>query len=192
VASAEHPSGIVKWYAEIFDATNHEKVAFATVLTMVQKKQETFVEMTTEKIDECLSKLKSDTKPKWGIMTAQHMIEHLEYTYKIASGEIQDFEIATPEKILEKVHASLYNYEKFPKNTNFPQLEKDTLAPLHHPDLETAVENFKLQREKYLNFFKENPDVKLKNMVFGEMNKYEWYLLERKHLNHHFEQFGLF
>jgi oxepin-CoA hydrolase/3-oxo-5,6-dehydrosuberyl-CoA semialdehyde dehydrogenase len=33
-------------------------------------------------------------------MTPQHMIEHLEYTYKIASGEIQDFEIATPEKIL--------------------------------------------------------------------------------------------
>ena len=27
--------------------------------------------------------------------------------------------------------------------------------------------------------------------VFGELNKYEWYLLERKHLNHHFEQFGL-
>jgi oxepin-CoA hydrolase / 3-oxo-5,6-dehydrosuberyl-CoA semialdehyde dehydrogenase len=191
VASAEHPSGIVKWYAEIFDATNDEKVAFATVLTMVQKKQETFVEMTTEKIDECLSKLKSDTKPKWGIMTSQHMIEHLEYTYKIASGEVQDFEIATPEKILEKVHASLYNYEKFPKNTNFPQLEKDTLAPLKHPDLGTAIDSFKEQRNKYINFFNENPDVKLKNMVFGEMNKYEWYLLERKHLNHHFEQFGL-
>ncbi|TPV32000.1 phenylacetic acid degradation bifunctional protein PaaZ [Paucihalobacter ruber] len=191
VASAEHPSGIVKWYAEIFDATNDEKVAFATVLTMVQKKQETFVEMTNQKIDECLPKLSEASKPKWGIMTAQHMIEHLEYTYKIASGEIQNFEIATPEKILEKVHASLYNYEKFPKNTNFPQLEKDTLAPLHHPDLETAVENFKLQREKYLNFFKENPDVKLKNMVFGELNRYEWYLLERKHLNHHFEQFNL-
>ena len=191
VASAEHPSGIVKWYAEIFDAKNDEKVAFATVLTMVQKKQETFAEMTKEKIDACLSKLKSDTKPKWGIMTPQHMIEHLEYTYKIASGEIQDFEIATPEKILEKVHASLYNYEKFPKNTNFPQLEKDTLAPLNHPDLATAIEKFKQEREKYLAYFKANPDAKLKNMVFGEMNRYEWHLLERKHLNHHFEQFNL-
>ena len=27
--------------------------------------------------------------------------------------------------------------------------------------------------------------------VFGELNKYESYLLERKHLNHHFEQFNL-
>lgn len=191
VASAEHPSGIVKWYAEIFDANTDEKVAFATVLTMVQKKQETFVEMTNEKIDECLSKLSEASEPKWGIMTAQHMIEHLEYTYKIASGEIQDFDVATPEKIIEKVYSSLYNYQKFPKNTNFPQLEKDKLAPLHHPNLETAIEKLKEKREKYIVFFKENPDAKLKNLVFGELNRYESYLLERKHLNHHFEQFGL-
>jgi oxepin-CoA hydrolase/3-oxo-5,6-dehydrosuberyl-CoA semialdehyde dehydrogenase len=124
-------------------------------------------------------------------MTPQHMVEHLEYTYKIASGEIQDLEIATPEKILEKVHNSLYNYDKFPLNSQFPLLEKDTLDSLKHSDLTTAIENFKTQREKYLEYFKENPDAKLNNMVFGEMNKYEWYLLERKHLNHHFEQFNL-
>ncbi|MGJ8592032.1 MAG: phenylacetic acid degradation bifunctional protein PaaZ [Aquaticitalea sp.] len=191
VASAEHPSGIVKWYAEIFDANNDEKVAFATVLTMVQKKQETFVEMTEDKIAESLSKLKEDTKPKWGIMTPQHMVEHLEYTYRIASGEIQDFEIATPEKILEKVHSSLYNYDKFPKNTNFPLLEKNTLDKLKYDNLETAKEKFLEARENYKTFFKENPDAKLKNLVFGELNKYESYLLERKHLNHHFEQFNL-
>ena len=39
VASAEHPSGIVKWFVEVFD-TNDELVAVATILTMVQKKQE--------------------------------------------------------------------------------------------------------------------------------------------------------
>jgi len=191
VASAEHPSGIVKWYAEIFDANTDEKVAFATVLTMVQKKQEVLTEMTEDKINACLSALKEDAKPEWGMMTPQHMIEHLEYTYKIASGEIQDFEIATPLTILDKVHNSLWNYDKFPKNSQFPQLEKDTLEPLKHADLATAIDKFKAQREKYLAFFKENPEAKLKNLVFGELNKYESYLLERKHLNHHFEQFHL-
>ncbi|MEZ4801841.1 MAG: phenylacetic acid degradation bifunctional protein PaaZ [Gelidibacter sp.] len=190
VASAEHPSGIVKWFVEVFDSED-ELVAVATILTMVQKKQEVFVEMTDEKIEECLSKLNENSKPSWGIMTPQHMLEHLEYTYKIASGEIQDFEIATPEKILEKVHASLYNYEQFPKNTNFPLLEKNKLDDLKHPDLETAKQKFLEQRAKYLEFFKEHPDAKLKNLVFGELNRYESYLLERKHLNHHFEQFGL-
>lgn len=191
VASAEHPSGIVKWYAEIFDANTDEKVAFATVLTMVQKKQVVFTEMTDDKINECLSALKEDAKPEWGIMTPQHMVEHLEYTYKIASGEIQGFEIATPEKILEKVKNSLWNFNKFPKNSKFPLLEKDTLDELKHENLATAISKFKEQRERYLDFFKENPKATLSNMVFGELNKYEWYLLERKHLNHHFEQFGL-
>lgn len=190
VASAEHPSGIVKWFVEVFDAED-ELVAIATILTMVQKKQETFVEMTDEKVKELVNKLTEDAKPKWGIMTPQHMLEHLEYTYKIASGKIQDFEVVTPEKILDKVHASLYNYEKFPRNSKIPLLEKDTLPKLNHPDLATAKEKFLEEREAYQNFFKDNPDAVLKNIVFGELNRYEWSLLDRKHLNHHFEQFGL-
>lgn len=190
VASAEHPSGIVKWFVEVFDAED-ELVAVATILTMVQKKQETLVEMTEGKIQECLQQLTNDMKPNWGIMTPQHMLEHLEYTYRIASGEIQDFEIATPEKILEKVHHSLYNYNPFPKGSDFPMLKKDELAQLEHADLNIAISKFMEARMEYLNYFKNNPDAKLNNLVFGEMNRYEWYLLERKHLNHHFEQFGL-
>ncbi len=201
----EHPSGIVKWYVEVFDTNvdaanailpaGAEKeeplVCVATILTMVEKKQEVFTEMTNETIQSCLHKLSEDSKPQWGIMTPQHMLEHLEYTYKIASGEIQDFDIATPEKYLDVVHDSLYNFEKFPQNSKFPTLEKDTLAPLVHADLQTAKDKFLEQRFKYLAFFKENPDAVLKNLVFGELNKYESYLLERKHLNHHFEQFNV-
>lgn len=191
VASAEHPSGIVKWFVEVFDANNDELVAVATILTMVQKKQEVFVEMTDEKVAECINKLTENTKPSWGILTPQHLLEHLEQGYKIMSGEIQDFEIATPEKILEKVHNSLYNYDKFPKGTKFPTMKKDELEDLIHPDFETAKAKFFEARENYKTFFKENPEAILKNMVFGELNKYESYLLERKHLNHHFEQFGV-
>jgi oxepin-CoA hydrolase/3-oxo-5,6-dehydrosuberyl-CoA semialdehyde dehydrogenase len=201
----EHPSGIVKWYVEVFDtnvdAANEllpkgaEKedplVCIATILTMVEKKQEVFVEITSSMVESCLTKISEQSKPTWGIMTAQHMLEHLEYTYKIASGEVQDFDIVTPEKYLEKTHDSLYSFEKFPVNSNFPHLKKDTLAPLMHPDLKTAKEKLLAVRYRYLDFFKENPDGVLKNLVFGELKKYEWYLLERKHLNHHFEQFNL-
>ncbi|MCF6306348.1 MAG: phenylacetic acid degradation bifunctional protein PaaZ [Flavobacteriaceae bacterium] len=186
----ELPSGIVKWYAEIFDADD-ELVAIATVLTMVQKKQTVFVEMTSEKIKECLDKLTEDTKPKWGIMTSQHMVEHLELAYRIASGESQDFEIATPEKYIDKAQEVLYNYEPMAPGFDFPLHKKGEVETLRHENLQVAKLKMLEAREEYLAFFKENPKAILKNVVFGNLEKFDWYLLERKHLNHHFKQFGL-
>ena len=197
----ELPSGIVKWYVEVFDANIDESsseeekqgelLAVATILTMVQKKQTVFAEMTSESIQNYVNKLYEDSKPKWGTMTPQQMLEHLEYTYRIASGEIQDFEIATPEQYVEKVHSTLYNYEKMPREYDFPLAKESKITETKHPDLETAKKKLLEARADYLKYFKQNPDAKTKNVVFGELNKFEWYLLERKHLNHHFEQFNL-
>jgi len=190
VASAEHPSGIVKWFVEVFDAED-ELVAIATILTMVQKKQETFVEITESKIRECLNNLTDKAKAKWGMMTPQHMVEHLEGSYRVAAGQFQDFEIATPEKYIEKVRNTLYNYEKMPQNVEMPLLKKGEVETLRHGNLETAKEKMLEAREKYIMYYKDHPEAINNNTVFGALNKYEWYLLERKHLNHHFEQFGL-
>jgi oxepin-CoA hydrolase/3-oxo-5,6-dehydrosuberyl-CoA semialdehyde dehydrogenase len=190
VVSAEHPSGIVKWFVEVFD-TDDELVAIATILTMVQKKQEVFVEMTEDQIQDSLAKLQEDAKPEWGTMTAQTMIEHLEYSYRIASGEIQDFEVVTPEAYLEKVHASLYNYRKFPKGSEFHLAERAKINEPKHENLETAKAKMLEARATTLQFFKDNPGVRNKHGVFGPSNSYEWYLMERKHLNHHFSQFNL-
>lgn len=205
VSGREHPSGIVKWYVEVFDAdpvdyengkTDEEAeslVAIATILTMVEKKQDVFKEITENYIKSALAKLQSDTKPQWGTMTAQHMVEHLEMSYRIASGEIQDFEVATPEEHLEKVAASLWGFTKMPQNHKMPLMKQDgTLEDLRHEDLETAKAKMLESRKEYLDYFKRNPKTTTKNVVFGELSKYEWMLLERKHLNHHFEQFNIF
>lgn len=190
VSNKEHPSGIVKWFVEIFDQDD-ELVAVATVLTMVQKKQTTFVEMTRETIEECLSRLTETSRPSWGNMTPQHMVEHLEVSYRIATGEIDDFEIATPEEYIEKAQTILWDYKKMQRGYNFPLYEAGKNPPLKHPDLATAKQKLLEARDAYIAFFKENPDTLTKNVVFGYLTKYEWYLLERKHLNHHFEQFEL-
>ncbi len=203
VSGREHPSGIVKWYVEVFDAapvdyengkTDEEAtalVAVATILTMVEKKQTTFVEMTDESINACLSKLTKDSKPNWGIMTAQHMVEHLEFSYRVAGNQLQDFDIATPEKYIDKVGATLWNYEKMPHDYEMPLMKKGTVEDLRHPDLETAITKFWEAKDVFKDFYKKNPKAQTKNPVFGYLTKYEWYLQERKHLNHHFEQFGL-
>ena len=77
------------------------------------------------------------------------------------------------------------------KEYDFPLREKAEMDKLKHESLQEAKEKFLEARKEYLEFFKENPEAKLKNAVFGELNRYEWYLMERKHLNHHFEQFNL-
>ncbi|RLD26509.1 MAG: phenylacetic acid degradation bifunctional protein PaaZ, partial [Bacteroidetes bacterium] len=183
------PNGIVKWYAEVFDAED-EIVAIATVLTMVQKKNP-FAEINKKTIETYLSKLSENTKSVWGKMSPQHMVEHLEYTFKIASGEIQGFEFSTPENKLEKVHDSLYNHIAMPRNFEAPQfLEKD-IKKLQHENLTEAKQKLLESYDDFEAHFQENSETTTKNVVFGMLNKFEWNLFHTKHINHHFKQFGL-
>ena len=135
--------------------------------------------------------LTEESIPVWGTMTPQEMIEHLEYSFRIASGEIQDFEIETPEKILEKVHEFLYNHLPMQPNYGAPKVFLDRTSKLKHQSLGIAKQNLLDAYEEFQMFFKENKDARTKNAVFGELNKFEWDLCNTKHVNHHFKQFGL-
>ncbi len=191
----ELPSGIVKWFVEVFDVEADQPedklVAVATILTMVQKKQEVFHEVNRSFIEEKLNQLTENHQAKWGMMTPQHMVEHLEMGLKIAVEEITDFEVATPEKYLDKVQETLYNYEKMPHNFEMPLMKKGALEDLKYEDLSQAKSALMDAYEKFEAYFKENPTAVTKNAVFGALNFFEWKLLNRKHFNHHFEQFGL-
>lgn len=98
-------------------------VAFATILTMMQK-HSPFLEPTRENIQTALDKLTEETQPKWGMMTAQHMVEHLEWQFLVATGKIKA-DIHTPEEHLEKYQDSLWNYRLMPPEYKNPMLRKD-------------------------------------------------------------------
>ncbi len=185
----ELPCGIVKWFVEVFDHQN-ELVAIATILTMVQKKSP-FVEINRKNIEDYLIKLTENSQPKWGIMTAQHLMEHLEMSLKIAVGNYPDFENATPEEHLEKVREMLFNHKKMPQNHKHPLMKAEELEDLQHENLAAAKQKLLIAFDEFELYFKENPELQTKNAVFGLMNKFEWDLLNTKHLNHHFEQFGI-
>ena len=184
----EHPSGVVKWYVEVFDQEN-ELAAMATILTLVQKKSP-FVEMDKSKIKQCLNNLTEDSKALWGLMSPQHMVEHLEFFTRMAIGEV-DTEITTPEKHLEKYQDSLWNYKPMPKEFKHPLLNKENTEDLRYENLAAAKKAYIEAYEKFEQFFKDNPEAKTPNTVFGYLDRYHWHLLNRKHLNHHFGQFGL-
>ena len=185
----EIPCGIVKWFVEVFDQ-NDELVAVATILTMVQKKSP-FVHFDRSNIETYLSKLTTDSKASWGMLTPQHLVEHLEANMRMASGEFQDFDIHTPADQLEKYHDSVYNYRAMPKEHKHPLLNPEALEPLKHADLTIAKQKFLEAYDSFEAYFKANPEATTKNAVFGMLDKFEWDLLNIKHLNHHFKQFGI-
>ena len=184
----EHPSGVVKWYEEILDQDG-ELVAMATILTLVQKKAP-FKDITRGYLEEQFDKLTESSKPKWGILTAQHLVEHFDYFNLIALGEIES-KVYTPEKYLEQTQDSLWDYQPMPKSFDHPALKKGEVEELRYANLAEAKEAFFENYDKLKAFFKENKGATAPNPVFGDLTAYEFSLLERKHFAHHFEQFGI-
>ena len=104
-----------------------------------------------------------DSKPEWGTMSAQHMVEHLEYSLRVASGEIQDFDIQTPEKILEKVHETIYTHQPMPRNYEAPKVLQDKIKDLRYESLAEAKQKLMEAYDEFLTYFKENPEATTKN-----------------------------
>jgi len=182
------PAGVVKWYMEMFDIDD-ELVAVATILTLVEKKSP-FIPLKYNTIKEALGRLKPDTKPKWGILTPQHMVEHLEYQLLIAMEKVHT-RLTTKQEHLEKYREVLYNHTPMMRGFNHPTLRKGELEDLRYGSLDEAIEGFFKAKAAYDKYFKENKGRKTLNPSFGQLSKFEWDLLRRKHIHHHFEQFGL-
>lgn len=184
----EYPSGVVKWYEEIFDQ-HDELVAIATILTLVQKKSP-FFEFTRDTVDTALNALTESTQAKWGLLTPQHMVEHLEYFYDLGFGKIKA-EMTTPEKYLEKTQEMLFNFRPMPKEFQHPLLKKGELEDLKYGSLEEAKDALRKSMDESDAYFKNNPKGTLFNPVFGDLDDEMWENYNRKHFHHHFEQFGL-
>lgn len=184
------PSGVVKWLVEVVNQ-REEVVCVATILTLVAKKSP-FIELNRRNIQKLLNNLTESTKPNWGKMTAQQMLEHLETTLLYSIGEPEVEKCFTPEEHLEKYQDSLYNHRKMPKDFPAPFLPEDgTLPELKYKNLEQAKEEFLENLQKYQIYYRENPDAEHLHFVFGKLNKEMMELFHKKHFTHHFEQFGL-
>ncbi|NNF22357.1 MAG: phenylacetic acid degradation bifunctional protein PaaZ, partial [Saprospiraceae bacterium] len=184
----ELPAGVVKWYVEIFDAED-ELVAMATILTLVQKKNP-FYEFDKTHILKAFDKLTEESKSEWGLMGAQHMVEHLAWQFEIAMNRVE-LKVYTPEKLIDKYQEAIYKYREMPKQYEHPMLRKGEREDLKYESLDEAKQKLLELYDEYNSFFKENKGIKTANPVFGDLDKFEWDLVHRKHFHHHFKQFGL-
>lgn len=141
-----------------------------------------------EKIIKTLDKLNANSKPLWGEMSAQRMVEHLTDTLTIATGKNPQ-ELLIPEEKIEKMQAFLETDKPMARNIEVPFAPKN--KALRNDEIEEAIDELV---DEWLNFeevYTSNPEHTEIHSFYGPLNYHQWLLLNNKHLNHHFEQFGL-
>lgn len=137
-----------------------------------------------------ISKMPFDTPPQWGLMTLQHMIEHLAILFEVASG-INRVDVITPADKVEKTkRLFLLSDRELQRNFKAPILPAEPL-PYKYNNLEEAISSLKTKIHGFEEYYKNNPNQTENHPVFGALNYSEWLHFHNKHFTHHFKQFAL-
>lgn len=147
-----------------------------------------FIEANIEVILEKLSKLDPDTKPVWGEMKAQRMVEHLAEMVRISSGKVSA-ELLIPEDKIEKMQLYLDSDKEMGQNIEVPFAGKN--VPLRHEEIDLAIDELTEEWVDFEEFYEENPLKTVVHPYYGALNFEQWKRLHSKHFTHHFKQFGL-
>lgn len=137
-----------------------------------------------------INNLKEDQKPLWGIMTAQHMIEHVSLTVGASVGKINTKVFTPQDKIEYYKKVGLFTDTTWPVGTKSPALS-DKLADLHYATFEEAKSKLIIFINAYFDLFDQKSDIISINPVFGELTIEEWKQFHFKHFRHHFTQFDI-
>lgn len=145
--------------------------------------------MTRETLQQRLNLLTAASAAQFGILTPQHMLEHLILTLKLSVGRIPMTDFVHNEKQLAQKQALLYTDIPFPQGIKAPGIP-DTLMELRFPDLESAKQGLLTSWNTYQEVFEQQPDKTTIHPRFGPLNHADWEKFHAKHMNHHLGQFG--
>jgi len=184
------PSGVVKWLVEVVNQRD-EIVCVATILTLVAKKSP-FVDLKTKEIQKILNNLTENSERKFGLMTPQLMVEHLEEVLRNGFGSLEpsDFPEIPADK-LELLQDWIYTDQKIRPGAQYPLLKEGEEPQLRFKNLTEAKENLLETLKEFLIYYRENAQAEHYHPRFGMLNKEMMELFHRKHFTHHFEQFNL-
>ncbi len=142
-----------------------------------------------DKYIELLKELTPDNKPEWGKMSVQHMIEHLILAVQQGNGKLT-VECFNDKEKLPMLKRYLMSSRPLPQGFVNPYIGEG-LLPLKFTNIEEARTELEKEVNDYYKYFDENPEAKLTNVTFGELEKDEWEVFHDKHFTHHLKQFGL-
>ncbi|REG78308.1 DinB family protein [Algoriphagus antarcticus] len=147
--------------------------------------------MYIKMIEKKLEKLKADTQAQFGIMTPQHMVEHLTVTIKISYNRIKIPEFELSEKQKFQKTALLDTSIEFPQGVKAPGMNVGELMALRSSNLKEAKEQLLASLTDYNTFFEMDPTATTIHPRFSKLNYAEWERFHPKHFKHHFKQFGI-
>jgi hypothetical protein len=153
---------------------------------MEEKKQE-FLQTTFLQL---LNGGTETTRPLWGKMNFQQMVEHLILAFKSANGSLSFKEITTTQEHREKLIAFVMSDKLFKPETKSPVLPDEPL-PIKYATLAEALLKLKSEVDKYFTVFTTEPTKVVRNPVFGDLDFKTSNQLLYKHVLHHLTQFGL-
>lgn len=142
----------------------------------------------TKEVMELLKNLKPDTQQAFGLMTAQHMAEHLSLTLKNCVKRVGEVENPPTkgqlgfQRFIEK--GAILQYRPSDKT-------KADLPELKYKNLEKAIEQVGVAIDRFYNHFEAKPDFKCYNKFFGELGFDQLELFNYNHYRYHLWQFGL-
>ena len=136
-----------------------------------------------------LAKLSPDSKPNWGRMSAQHMVEHLSSLFLFTIEKIKGVSFFSEDKLEKNYNYLIRDKNPFGKNVKLPGLEE--LRPLRFESLEASIEVLKGFVADFYLFFEENKNKKTMHPAMGMLNFEEWEWNHYAHARHHLLQFGL-
>jgi hypothetical protein len=136
-------------------------------------------------------RLHPETKPEWGLLTAQHMVEHLAVPFRFSNGK-QPMELAIPFEKAERAKARVLEPDwRMPREFKAGFMPPEGLPDLQFSSIESATFALFSEIEDFYSFFALNPAATPTHPYFSHLNQQEWEVVHHKHFLHHFEQFGL-
>lgn len=136
-----------------------------------------------------LARLAPDQAPAWGLMTAQHMLEHLIGSLRLSVGRY-DFAPPVPSPGLDQAWAWLASDRPLSREVRNHALPP-TPPPLRLPSLAAAAAELLLSLDEFFAHFAHHPTAAPVHMLLGSLTFEQWRLFHFKHFGHHFLQFGL-
>ena len=139
----------------------------------------------------CLQQLTPHTKPLFGKMNVQQMVEHFANdSLPTASGKRVFNDILTPADKLSKARAYMLSDHPFKEGIRNPLMSEEP-APLIHHTLQASIGVLHVELIDFFRHFEVNPSATTRNPFFGDLTFEENVHLLHKHALHHLRQFGM-